>query len=45
MSAAEYRSGDDIKEMPPSNLSAKEARGYVTPLRILSVIAMCVFLV
>jgi hypothetical protein len=43
--AAEYRSGDDNKEMPISDIPAKETREYVTPLRILSVIAMSIFLV
>jgi hypothetical protein len=43
--AGEYRSGEDVKKTSEGDLPAEETREYVTPLRILSVIAMCVFLV
>jgi hypothetical protein len=42
----EHRSdGGQEKKMPDSNSPTEGTRGYVTPLRILSVIAMSIFLV
>lgn len=41
----DYRSGEDVKEMPDRDLLTEETKNYVTPLRILSVIAMGIFVV
>jgi hypothetical protein len=43
--AGDYKSGEQVKETPEGDLPIKETRDYMTPLRIVSVIAMSIFLV
>ncbi|MBN2178938.1 MAG: hypothetical protein JW743_05870 [Deltaproteobacteria bacterium] len=43
--AGDYKSGKDVKEITEGTSPTQDTKGYVTPLRILSVIAMSVFLV
>jgi len=41
----DYKGGEQVKETTEGDLSTKETRDYVTYLRIISVIAMSIFLV
>jgi hypothetical protein len=43
--AGDYKGGEQAKETTEGDLSTRETRDYVTPLRIISVIAMSIFLV